>query len=203
MDNIIEITLTTFLDFVIKVGPPKITCVKKAKQLYSQEYNPTFDYWGSLRKGIVDIHKDKRGKESLDQLLQGIALTNKRERYNLCIKGYKKFMGKKDIEWLGSSKGIWRSGSLMVKVNPELGLRINGKDHMIKLYFKSKDLPKTHVLAILHLINSITNKDHRNIVPGILDVQNGHLITQNISAPDIEALLIGEASAFTAMWNTL
>jgi len=39
-----EISLTTFVDFVIASGTPRLTCVRNAKKQYGEYYQPAFDY---------------------------------------------------------------------------------------------------------------------------------------------------------------
>ncbi len=64
-----EISLTDFVDFVIKAGPPKLTKVREIKTRV--EYSPKLDFWKILRDGIRDFHRT-------GQPLEGL-LTSKRE----------------------------------------------------------------------------------------------------------------------------
>lgn len=54
-----DISLTDFVDFVIKMGTPKLTKVKAVKN--REEYEPAKDYWRQLRKGLQSFHKKGLG----------------------------------------------------------------------------------------------------------------------------------------------
>ncbi len=196
-----KISLTTFVDFVSKSGTTRLTCVRKAKGLYQQEYEPAFDFWKPLRDAIVEMHKHNRPKDTLGNVLAGLTDKNKRNLYPSRIRAYKRWVGRKTIQWAGCDPEIWQHGSLLVRVNPELGVSINGSKYIIKLYFKEECLSKNRVDTMLFLIQSTFSRNHPNATPGILDVPRGKLIrpTRNIS--DIDALLEGEAAAFIQMWN--
>jgi len=110
-------------------------------------------------------------------------------------------MRRKDLEWSGCRTARWESGELSVNVNPELGLRINGVEHVIKLYFK-KDEPRKRLLEpTLRLIELTLPQGKGAATPGILDVRRRRLFTPTVEVPDIDALLVGEAAAFVAMWS--
>jgi len=63
------ISLTTFVDFVIKSGTPRITYVRKTKQLYGQGYSPARDFWKPLRDRIVEMHSREKPCSVLNDLL--------------------------------------------------------------------------------------------------------------------------------------
>ncbi len=112
-----EISLTTFVDFVIASGTPRITAVRKAKDLYDQDYNPAFDYWKNLRETIINLHKNGRPKSVLDDLLAEVS-PRKEFNYRRCVESYKRWLGRKSIEWIGCSQVTWDFDTLAVKVNP-------------------------------------------------------------------------------------
>ena len=65
-----EISLTDFVDFVIKAGSPKLT---KVRELFNRgEYSPAFDYWKQLRDHIADTHQ---GKQRIGSVLAGCGKT--------------------------------------------------------------------------------------------------------------------------------
>jgi len=196
-----EISLTTFVDFVSKSGTARLTYVRKAKDLYQQEYEPALDFWKSLRDGIVDMHRHNRPKNTLDNVLVGITHRNKINLYPSRIAAYKRWVGRKIIRWRGCEPELWRHGSLTVRVNPELGISINGNDYIIKLYFKEERLSKYRVDTMLFLIRSTFSQKCSDATPAILDVPRGNLIEPTRDISDIDALLIGEAAAFIQMWN--
>jgi hypothetical protein len=87
-----------------------------------------------------------------------------------------------------------------VSVNPELGLRINGTPHLVKLYFKADKLAKNRADIITHLMGkTLSGKAPAGCVMGVLDVRNARLLTSTVPIPGLDAQLDAEA----AYWNTL
>lgn len=197
-----KISLTTFVDFVIASGTPRITCVRNAKAIYGESYNPSVDYWRELREGIINMHETESVKNTLDQVLPSIS-SQKRLNYKLSIESYKSWMGRKKFLWIGTITSNWSSNNTEVRVNPELGLNINGTDHVIKIYFRKDPPSKLRLDTIFHLISSTRTARYKRATPGLLDVKRGRLITSTVSVPNIGALLDGEAAAFSAMWDSI
>lgn len=77
----IEISLTTFIDFVFTSGTAKITCVRKAKEQYGAPYDPKKDFWRSLRNGIIHMHERNAKPATLDTLLDDLRDPKKRRLY--------------------------------------------------------------------------------------------------------------------------
>ncbi len=84
-----KISLTDFVDFVIKSGTPKLTKVKQIKG--RGEYSPASDFWKNLREAIVDYHKaDSSNKKLLDNATKQKD-AKRAKHYPSRIAGYKKF----------------------------------------------------------------------------------------------------------------
>lgn len=200
----IEISLTEFVDFVTKAGSPKLTVVRDVKKRHDEGYNPAADFYKKLRDGIVEIHRRGKPKSALDALAVGITDRNKRRAYPLLIQGYKRFLGNKRVTWFNPpDKPTWTHGDLAVRINPELGLRINGIPHLIKMYLKQEPLRKLAIPTILHLlhINLADKKNPKQI--GILDVRHGRLIPVEDFDPSFTPLLEGEALSFANIYRAL
>lgn len=197
----IKISLTSFIDFVHKTGTPRITLIRKLKSEYGKDYERVTDFWRLLRNAIIKIHKDELPVSHINHVLQGISNKTKLNNYPSRIDNFKKWRGRKKIKWIGTKKKIWKFDNLTIRVNPELGLNINGENYILKLYFKQKKLSRITSATILHLIDNSSIGSRDNFISGILDLSVGKLITsKNKNENDIEALLRGEASAFTSMW---
>ena len=95
MPALIEITLTTFIDFVFASGTARITRVRRAKEQYGEPYDPMKDFWRALRVGIVDMHERNANPATLDALLRDLREPKKRHLYPDCIDGYKRRLGRK------------------------------------------------------------------------------------------------------------
>jgi hypothetical protein len=194
-----DISLTDFVEFVNKIGSPRLTKVKEIKT--RPEYSPAVDFWKPLREAIRDFHK---ARKPLDPVLDGIEHTKKAARYPAALAAYKKFLRRKQLEWFEPPLGIWTYGELQVRVNPELGLRLGGIDHVVKLYFKDEPLPRRRLVVVFQLMKiALEGKVKAEATLAVLDISNSKLLLPDPNAPDVTALLIGEAAAFVAMWNAI
>lgn len=193
------VSLTTFIDFVVASGTSRITRVRRAKERYLHPYDPAADFYKRVRNGIVEYHKSGA---ALETVLEEVTDKKKRKIYPDCIKGYRKWMGRRQFKWVQPAHPVlWESGKLMVRVNPELGLISGDDEYLIKLYFKADELSKSRVDTMLHLIQATLTQDSTPLRPGILDVQRGKLFEPTIEVAGTEVLLVGEAAAFVSMWD--
>ena len=197
------ISLTDFVDFVISSGTPKLSKVQEVKR--RGPYEPAFDFWRALREAIVALHNSRSlNKRQLDRAASGLTDKNKQLRYPDSIRGYKRFLGRKRISWFAPPTGRWGPPGLTIRVNPELGLYINGVPHLIKLYFKGEPLSRRRVAIVLLLLRVALHPQVRNgTTYAILDVPRGKLFGDPSPDSSLIPLLQGEASAFLTIWNSL
>ncbi len=85
--------MTSFVDFVMKSGSPKMTCAKRIMEQLGQEYDPAGDYYKRFREAVQDLHKRNLDKSNLSKLI-GSLPSSKEESYNKMIEGYLKFLGR-------------------------------------------------------------------------------------------------------------
>lgn len=194
--------MTTFLDFVLTNGTPRLTVVRKAKSEYGREYHRARDFYKPLRDAIIDMHRNQKSKESLDLILN---LNDQRKigPYRERIVSYQRWCGRKRFEWIGSQRKLWSYGDLSIRVNPELVMYINGSAFVIKLYFKADTPSKLRLYTTFQLLTQTFTEEIGESTPAIFDVRRGKLFEATQEVPDIEALLIGEAVAFQAMWEQI
>lgn len=199
-----QISLTTFLDYIAATGTTRLRRVVEAKRHYGQSYNPATDFYGPLRKRIVQVFEEGWDPKELDRLLGEVSDAKKQGHYAACRKGLRKWAGaagKKDIEWEQPKKATWASGDLEVNITPELWLKIDGERYVIKLYFKADKLSQHKVNLSLRLLETTVGGQRK---VGILDLQQGRLFTQTTEPPDgIDLLLASEATGFAVLWSSL
>lgn len=199
----VKLTLTSFIDFVHKSGTPKITCVRKLKDQYGVDYKIEHDYWRLLREKIVQVFKDDKPLEDLYSVTEEVRKRDKLVNFQICIRGIIKYAERKRIKWIEVNKGVWVHGDLVVSVNPELGLEIDGKKYAVKLYFKADELTKRRAECIFRLMENAFDKARRGYIPAILDCRNAKLIIKTKDISDIDVLLHGEAASLLEMWRSL
>lgn len=198
-----EISLTDFVDFVISSGTPKLSKVRQIKT--RGDYQPAFDFWKQLREGISAFHVSRSAnKGDLDRIGASLTDTKKVTRYSEGIRAYKSFLGRKQIDWFEPPSGRWGPRELTIRVNPELGLNINGVPNIVKLYFKSEPLSRRRTDTVILLLHAALSRQAR---PGthyaILDVPRAKLYED--ASPDLSLLplLSGEATSFITIWNRI
>lgn len=196
-----EISLTEFVDFAIKSGTPKLTAVRRIRAQHAAGYHPARDYWRKLRDGIVEMHEQGQAKSALDALVKGVDDANKRKNYPVAARAYKKFLGQKSVAWFEPVRANWRHGNLSVRINPELGLILDGAPHLVKLYFKEQKLTKERVAIISHMMRAALGPRAKGAKVALLDVRNSRLHAFGAPAPDLLPLLEGEALAFCRMYE--
>lgn len=206
----INITMTTFVDFVAaRSGTPKLTAVKQAKAQYQAGYDPATDFYKPLRECIVDAaQQNLNGKETLASISSILVNLNARklDSYQECGEGYKRWRGRKNVLWdnaFPSEGSEWTQDRLSIRINPELGVLINGTPHIVKLYFKSNDLSQFRLQTTYYLLKQYHYNMHNHVNVGVLDLRRGQLRGPNREIPGIDYLLAGEAAAFQTMWDLI
>lgn len=201
-ENAIIVSLTDFIDFVNKSGGTKMTKVKQVK--YRDTYNPVTDFYKALREEIIETHKNNNDKKVLDNLVQKLTDSKKRSNYPISIDGYKKFWGKKKIQWFDPPFTHWLTGDLDVKINPELGLEYDNKFYVIKLFLKSEKISKDKLSQILSLMeNQLRDKVDDEVIFCVLDVKNAKLYENSKGNFAYLPLLEGEAKSFESIWKAV
>jgi hypothetical protein len=196
------ISLTDFVDFVVASGPPRLTKVRELKR--RGIYEPATDFWKRLREAIETLHREDREKPFLDEVRVGLTDRKKLAAYPPLITAYKRFLGRKHTRWFDPPRGRWAHAELTVRVNPELGLDIDGNRHVVKLYFKKQPLSKRRVESILRLMEkTLKAGEGESFAVAVLDVANAKLIRPTIPVPDLDILLQSEAAAFMEIWQRL
>src|SRR5450631_4137288 len=187
-----EVPLTSFIDFVLKSGGPKMTCSKKIKAQLSEEYNPAIDYYKRFREAVQDLHSTGKDKSELLHLI-GSVPDNKEDNYRLMAAGYRKFLGKKDVRWFQPPREVWKHGDLAIPINPEVGLTWEGQKFIIKLYLKAEKPSKDRFSSVLALMHQ--NLPTKDCQYGLLDVRNGKLYLFEEPMLALMPLVEGEAGS--------
>lgn len=100
-----------------------------------KDYKDMYDYWAIARNGIVRFHKNNSPLSYLDDLVLRAPVEH-RPNYRIAINNYKKFLKRnKNIEWFSTDKKYFFFENLAISVGADMGLKLNGVPHFIKLFF--------------------------------------------------------------------
>ena len=201
-DNNIVVSLTDFIEFAIKMGPPKLTAVMRVRG--RGKYSPAADFWKPVRERISEMRAfDNADLKELVEFARTRSDAKKNGRYVGAATGYKKFIGRKQVVSFQPPRAIWTPSRLRVRINPELGLVLNGERHVIKLYFKDEKLTKSRVELLTFLLRNQLGAAEPDARFSVLDVSNSKLHTNQPKSVDLMPLLLGEAASFVAIWDGL
>lgn len=199
-----QVSLSTFVDYVASTGTTRLAKVRAAKQQYARDYQPALDYYGPLRRRVVQVFQEGWDPQRFDELLNDVTDPKKQANYANCRRGLRRWAGvsgRKAFVWNPPRRATWRSGGLEVAINPELWVDIDGIGHVVKLYFKADRLSQHKVTLSLRLLENTVG---RFGAVGILDVQQGKLFVQRAEPPaGIDLLLESEATSLALLWEGL
>jgi len=197
----IRISQTDYIDFISKSGISKLTKVRSL--VNRQAYHPSFDFYKKIREEIIE--NLKKGKKSIRlDFITDIVDKKKQTRYNFLVKGFKKFIGRKEAVWFDPPATTWSYNDLLIKMNPEVGLSINGEKYIIKLYFKDTPLQKKDIKVLLSMMNqTLCTGLYTGLKCALLDVEKGKLFPYTGIDKSINTLLEAEADYFIRLWHDL
>ncbi len=196
------ITLNDFIGFVGKTESRRRKKVLDVISRMEKEYAPEKDYWKKMRTVVKKFQKSG-SVEPLD-LYKALQKLNPKKylNYKAAVEGYEKFFGSNNPIWFEPISKDWEHGELLIKVNPDMGLRINGEKHLVKLYFSQEKLSVESLAVIFELMRASLNEP-----PGakisLLKVRDSRLLTMGESDPRMIILLKKEAEYFVELWKKL
>ena len=192
MDSkITKISLSIFTEFVGAPDPAqRLASVDKAKT----RYRFLCDYWGLLRIGIQ--RKCSGLERDVLDLFWRKPDSKKIAAYISRAASFRQWETGHMLAWIGLfPPGLWTRNGLSVKVRPDLGLKIDGQDHAVKLYFKDDPPRERFRNAVLSLMK-MTLPPLYQWTPALLDVPRGQLITAERQIAGFDSILEDEAAAF-------
>lgn len=195
-----KVSLTYFVDFVLKSGTPKLTGVREYKE---RKDELSSDFYRPIREAIIEMHKKGLSTSTLEAVTAAQDDEKRKKHYPLVIEGYRRFLADGPKNFFDPPRSPLSLGALEIDVNPELGLVIDGKKHVIKLYFRSEPLDRKRTALVLSLLGKGVCETNPDLVPAVLDVRTGKLHTHATTSPRVDVLLRGEAAAFAAIYNSV
>ena len=197
-----RVSLSYFVDFVLKVGTPKLAGVKEFKE---HRYDHLTDFYKPLREAIVEMHEKGKPDRSLDEFVGTLSDERKRRIFPSLVEGYRKFLhASPSMKWFTPPHTTHAVGDIDININPELGFEIDGTPHIIKTYFRGEALAQKRVQVVLGLITSALGAGRQGTVFAMLDVKNARLHTLKAAPnPRLGLLIRGEAASFSTIYASV
>lgn len=196
------VTLSDVVDIFSKSGTPKATNVRQIKM--RDAYSPATDFYRPLRTALTDVHANNKGRASLDAIIPSIVDRKKIGKYQELVDGYKKYWGRKNIQWFEPPRGIYSHAGVDVRINPELGLVIDGKRTVVKLYLKSDEISKQRIELIPVLMEVVLRPLlHEDDVVALLDVRKAKLHLLGTKVGPATAMVNAELAYIANLWPNI
>ena len=197
-----RISLTDFVEVVSKSGTPKASKVAELKN--RPKYDPATDFYRPLREHIVEIHRRGGAKADLKSILSQVTDYKKISNYPGVVNGYRKWWGNKVLEWCDPPTDVFSAHGIDVSVNPELGLLVDGRPYLIKLYFKSTPLSKQRIDIVTHLMETCLRPHcKRSETMAVLDTRKSKLLHPTVPTSTLAAVVDAELAYIAALWLKL
>jgi hypothetical protein len=194
-----SVQLPSFLDFVLNAGTGRVSLIKQLKAGHDAR---AVDFYKPVREAIVDMHERGVGTDALDALVVSLADPRERRIFPKVVHGYKKFLRQGKMTWFEPPYRAYPLGPLTVGVNPEVGLLIDGRPHVIKLYFRGDPITPQRVMLTNALLFGAMSATWPGTVWAVLDVRRAKLYPHR-PKPELAALLRAEAACFSSLWGAL
>lgn len=197
-----DVSFTTFLRFLSAQPVTRLHVVRDAMDRYSEDYSPAKDYWRLLRNRIVEYERSGLPRDHLSGYHEQVGL-RKSGNYQTAIEDYLRWRGRKALQWVEPPRWHWESDGLRVRVNPELGFRVDDALQVVKLYFEGTPLRARRLGAALHLLSTGAAHGDIPILPSILDVRRRRLFVATPLTNEAALLLRSDARHFVSIWELL
>lgn len=196
----IEIRLGGFVDFVCARSTGRIAAVADTVSMYAKPYAPERDFYGPIRKALLDGIANRDDVSRVDQICESCS-AKKKEHYRALADGWQRWRKGKDIV-VNPRREEWRRQNLIVMVSPPLLVRSKNQRDLLWLYYKEPELSRDAARIANRIIEMSIPTDIGR--PAVLDVRRSKLHRSNSRLPrGFDALLNAEVSAFSSLYEEL
>lgn len=199
----VRISLTQFIHFKASISTSaRISVVRNIKE---NDYSPTVDYWLDLRKAINKFSEGKINLEELNNVVDSVP-PRKKANYRKAINRFAHFIKKNNVSFFPVNKSLWSYKDLIVSASPELGMFINNEKFLVKIFYNIKKpeekVTKRNIMPTLSLLNIANKASEQSQQVGLLNLQNGKLLTPKNSGLDTNLLELQlDAKTFLDYWE--
>ncbi|KQB97038.1 hypothetical protein AL073_08120 [Loktanella sp. 1ANDIMAR09] len=194
----IRVSFTKFLDFTAQNGVPKATTAISAWTQSNTPYDPATDYHRRIRQQLINYEKTSVRPDWEEFLAE--QHPKKKSNFEDTINRYSNWRASfESIDWFDPPSSQWESSEFSVKVNPELGLILDGQKTAIKLFINRNKLSKLKAQIAGRMMHEALGEKVTNTRFAILDIKADKLHILSNENEKLGYLLIGEAAHLSAM----
>lgn len=129
---ITNVTLLQFTDFISKDEIGKKTFVKNLKNKIHEKNDRGGNHWSKFISEVIKLNKGMITIDDFKKFPSTVDLQYK-SNYQFAVNGYLKFLDGKNCEYCKGTAGLLELGELGIKINPHLGLIVNGEQIQLML----------------------------------------------------------------------
>ena len=193
----VSVSTQELVDFVLTSGTGRITQVKQMKVGVH-----VTDFYRPVREAIADMHRSGLAESVLDDMLSSLMDPRERRIFPKVVNGYKKFLRSGKATWFEPPMRDYSLGPVSVSVVPEIGLLIDGRPHVIKLYFRGDPLSPQRILVTNQLLTNALSTTWPGTVFATLDVRRARLYPYRPKS-EVGLLLKAEAQCLASLHANL
>jgi hypothetical protein len=184
-----KVSLTSFIDYVLKAGTSKRTVAKKIHRELTEPYKHQEDYYKQLKEALRDGLEQNDLEKSLETAVRSIS-KNKIQNYEALRDGIlTAIKSKHRTGYFAPKKLKFSRNGVEVSLNPEIGLRLKDKQTIIKLYTKADKLSSDRIGTLLCMMRMTYPTTYQL---AILDCRQGKFYEYHDKMEELDDLLNAE-----------
>lgn len=163
--------MSNFVDWLLTSGTARVTLVTGHK---ANAGTLVGDFYRPIRERLIAAAERPPEHDGLDDYIAVLGDEKAKKIFPLVVAGWRKFAASgARMESFKPPRVEWPVGpGVSVEVNPELGLRIDGEPHLVKLYLRGEPLSQRRVDLTIAVMRNALQTTARLAV---LDVRTARL----------------------------
>jgi len=204
-----NVSISHFVDFCLANGRERVRLVQEIRRGQDNR----FDLYAPLRRALVDHHAQVPTSVPLAGFAESRTDPYERKHFGPVVNGHMRFLKRQgEMQWFEPAMrdfplGPSPFGPTVVRVDPELGLMIGGRPHMLKLYLRQGALERLRTELLTTLMQMSMQTVWPGVVFAVLDARRGRFHPYKMApiatTKDHIALLHAEAAAFGSLWTNV
>lgn len=199
------VPLSFFVDFMLMAGTGRIHAARTFKKT-----GDTSSFYQPLVDVLVGAHSEELPvRETLDAFIATRTEERERRMFTTAARSYVGFLeryrkpdGDSNVTWFEPPMRDYPIGPAVVRVNPEVGLLIAGRPHVLKLYFRGDPINPQQVAITTTLLANALQTTWPGTVFGVLDVRRSRLFVHR-SQGDLNTLVKAEAGVLASLYEAV
>lgn len=184
-----KVSLTSFIDYVLKAGSSKRTVARKIHREINEPYKHVEDYYKQLKDALVEGLEQGNLEKALDTAC-GAVPKNKVQNYETLRAGIlASIKPKLRTDFFAPKKLKFIRNGVEISLNPEIGLKVKGKQTVIKLYTKAEKLSNDRIGTLLCMLRKTYPTSYQ---VAILDCREGRFYEYQEKMEELDDLLNAE-----------